>query len=127
MLQYIFIVYIIYYIIYLQVLFSDEAHFLVQGQQVSWVWKGTGSPLREGHIVQRKSSALRRSCFGGALAIGKPGRLHLCEGTMNSDQYIHVINTTVIQEMRERFPDGDGIFQQDLVSCRKAKAVNKVF
>jgi len=49
------------------------------------------------------------------------------DGMMNSDKYLDVIQRKVIPHMRETFPEGGGIFQQDLVPCHASKKVKKFF
>jgi transposase len=44
---------------------------------------------------------------------------------MNSEKYIDVFQHKLLPEMRKLFPDGDGIFQQDLAPCHTSKRVAK--
>ena len=44
---------------------------------------------------------------------------------MSSDQYCHIINTRVTQELQQQLSDGDGTFQQDLASCHTFKKTIK--
>ena len=46
---------------------------------------------------------------------------------MSSDKYIDVIENKVIPDMRKAFPDGEGMFQQDLVPCDSSKKVKTIF
>ena len=40
---------------------------------------------------------------------------------MNVDKYIEVIQRKVVEDMERAFPNGGGIFQQDLDPCHTAK------
>ena len=51
------------------------------------------------------------------------GSLHPVEGMMRSQQYIEVVQRRVIPEMNQLFPDGSGVFQQDLAPCHTSKQV----
>ena len=44
---------------------------------------------------------------------------------MDSDKYLDVIQRKVIPYMRETFPEGGGIFQQDLPPCHASKKVKQ--
>ena len=109
-----------------QVLFSDETHFCVSGSQAKFVRRASGDKLRSAHINQTVKHPTKVMFWGSFCAAGT-GRLHLCEGMMNSSQYCEVIAHRVVPEMQQRFPDGDGIFQQDLAPCHTSKMSKKKF
>ena len=44
---------------------------------------------------------------------------------MNSDRYIKVIEKKVIPNLKNAFPGGEGIFQQDLAPCHTSKKCAK--
>ena len=46
---------------------------------------------------------------------------------MNVDKYIKVIQRKVMRDMERVFPNGRGIFQQDLAPCHTAKKVQNTF
>ena len=46
---------------------------------------------------------------------------------MSSEKYMDVIESKNIPDMRRAFPDGEGIFQQDLASCHSSKKVKTIF
>ncbi|KAG1693198.1 Rho GTPase-activating protein 26 [Nymphon striatum] len=54
-------------------------------------------------------------------------RLVCVEGMMNSDKYKAVLQTHLLPTMRRDFPDGDGIFQQDLAPCHTSCKMRTFF
>ena len=62
-----------------------------------------------------------RGCFGH----NGVGPLQPIDGMMRSEQYITILNKKVSQKLKKQYPDGMGIFQQDLVSCHASKMVKK--
>ena len=63
--------------------------------------------------------------FWGCFSFYGIGSLHPVEGMMHSQQYIEVVQRRVIPEMNRLFPDGSGVFQQDLAPCHTSKQVKK--
>ena len=51
------------------------------------------------------------------------GLLKPVEGMMNSEKYLDVLTKKVKPEMARKFPEGSGIFQQDLASCLTSRKV----
>lgn len=49
------------------------------------------------------------------------GRLHICQGNMNKEQYLYVLQTRVMQQMLDWFPRGDGVFMHDKAPCHTAR------
>lgn len=105
-----------------KVLFTDESHFVVQGQQCSFVRKGINSPLKEAHINQSVKHPVK-VMFWGCFSAKGTGRLHICEGMMNSRQYMTVIDRRIAYQLQEHFPDGNGILQHDLAPCHNSRVV----
>ena len=108
----------------MQVLFSDESHFEVQGQRSQFVRRSDGEPIRPGHIKQYAKHPEKKMFWGCFSAFG-PGRLYPVTGMMNSDTYIEVLQTHLIPEMLKVFSNGNGILQQDLATCHTSKKVKK--
>ena len=105
-----------------KVLVSDESHFFVQGQQSQHTRRTVGEPVTEGHINQFVKHP-EKKMFWGCFSYYGIGPLHLVEGMMISAQYIDVLKSRVVPEMSKLFPDGSGLFQQDLAPCRTSKVV----
>ena len=52
------------------------------------------------------------------------GQLYIVQGTMKQDQYKTVLQTTLIPQIREWFPNGEKIvFMQDGAPCHTAKSI----
>lgn len=103
-----------------KVLFTDESHFFVQGQQVRYVRRSSGDKLSYQHVNQTVKHP-QKVMFWGCFSAAGPGRLHVCDGMMNSDQYIKVIDERIVPELNEKFPEGDGVLQQDKAPCHTSK------
>ena len=56
-----------------------------------------------------------------------PGQLINVEGIMNSDKYKAILQTHLLPVLQRGFPDGDGIFQQDLAPCHTSKKIRAFF
>ena len=106
------------------VIFSDETHMFVQGQRSQHVQKSQNKKIRNAHIDQCVKHP-QKKMFGGCFSFYGIGSLHPVEGMMRSQQYIEVVQQRVIPEMNRLFPDGSGVFQQDLAPCHTLKQVKK--
>ena len=61
--------------------------------------------------------------FWGCFSYYGVGPLKPVEGMMNSEKYLDVLTKKVIPEMAKKFPEGSGIFQQDLAPCHTSRKV----
>ena len=107
-----------------RVIFSDETHMFVQGQRNQHVRRSQNEKIRNAHIDQRVKHP-QKKMFWGCFSFYGIGSLHPVEGMMRSQQYIEVVQRRVIPEMNRLFPDGSGVFQQDLAPCHTSKQVKK--
>ena len=86
-----------------------------------------GHPLTEAHFehtVKHPVSVMFWSCF----SYYGVGRVHVIEGTLNTDGYLsEIINGRLLQQMTEWYPQGNGIFQQDNAPCHVSKKAMKHF
>ena len=105
-----------------QILFSDESHFLVQGVRSQHVRISKGEPLKERHIDQAVKHSPKKM-FWGCFSYYGIGPLKPVEDMMNSERYLDVLTKKVISEMARKFPEGSGIFQQDLAPCHTSRKV----
>jgi hypothetical protein len=54
------------------------------------------------------------------------GRLHIVEGTMRQAQYKRILQTKLIPQLSQWFPNGERyVFMQDGASCHTAKSVTR--
>lgn len=107
-------------------LFSDEAHFEVQGQRSRFVRRSVGEPIRSQHVEQCIKHP-DKQMFWGCFSYSSIGPLAAVNGMMCSNQYINVLRQQALPELRKRFPHKNGIFQQDLAPCHTSKKVRQFF
>ncbi|KAJ4426509.1 hypothetical protein ANN_27323 [Periplaneta americana] len=107
------------------VLFSDESHFEVHGHRVSYVRKGS-EKVTAAHLQQApKYSPI--VMFWGCFTHEGPGALIPIKGMMNPDKYIHLLETRIVPQLQKSFPDGRGVFQQDLAPCHTSRKTTEFF
>ena len=109
-----------------KVIFSDESHFIVQGFKSRYVRRGIGEPLRRGHIDQAPKHPPKKMFWGYFSFLGT-GTLVPVEGMMNSNKYMEILRQKLVPALAERYPAGDGIFQQDLAPCHTSKKCQQFF
>ena len=109
-----------------KVVFTDETHFLVQGQKSRYVRKFVSEQLRSVHLDQNVKHP-QKVMFWGSFCYSGVQELYRVEGMMNSDKYINVVDEIVLSNMNKLYPDGSGIFQQDLAPCHTSKKVKEFF
>lgn len=109
-----------------RVMFSDESHFLVQGQRSQYVRRSKNEEITEEHMNQYIKNPEKRM-FWGCFHHNGVGSLYPIKGIMNADSYMQVVNTKVENDMADAFPAGEGIFQHDLAPCHTANKVKKLF
>ena len=104
-----------------QVAFSDESLFQAQPAGYRKQWQPPKSPpaIRPVHRHPVKVMVWSLFCMQGT------GRLHIVEGNMNKEQYLHVLRTRMAIQMREWFPNGDGIFMHDRAPCHTARVCSQ--
>ena len=61
--------------------------------------------------------------FWGCFSYYGVGPFNPVEGMMNSEKYLDVLTKKVIPKMVRKFPEGSGIFQQDLAPCHTSRKV----
>ena len=107
-----------------RVIFSDETYMFVQSQRSQQVRRSQNEKIRNAHIDQHVKHP-QKKMFWGCFSFYGIGSLHPVEGMMRSQQCIEVVQRRVIPEMNRLFPDGSGVFQQDLVHYHTSKQVKK--
>ena len=107
-----------------KVLFSDESHFYVRGEHSRFVRRSIEEPLNHHHVNQTVKHP-QKKMFWGCFSYADVGFLFSVESMMNSDRYIEVIKKKVIPNPNNAFPEGKGIFQQDLAPCHTSKKCAK--
>lgn len=103
-----------------KVMFSDETCIEVQPYHTQYVRRSIGETPSKDHF-----SALHRHpvkvMLWSCMSIHGTGRVHVVEGSMNKEQYLRVLEHSVIPQSRDWWPSGSWIFQQDLAPCHTAK------
>ena len=105
-----------------KVLFSDESHFLVQGERSQHVRRSIGEPIRECHMNQSVKHPPKKMFWGSFSCYGV-GSLLPIEGMMNAEKCIKVVEKKVAANLANAVPDGSGVYQHDSAPCHKAKKV----
>ena len=98
---------------------------------ISWckdseVSRSPGEKLREVHVDQTVKHP-EKKMFWGCFSYYGVGSLRPVEGMMRSAQYIDVLEKKAIPDMQRAFPDGSGVFQQDLAPCHTSKISTNFF
>ena len=101
-----------------KVLFSDETHFFVQGRHSKYVRISEGEKLSPMHFNQAVKHP-EKKMFWGCFSFSGVGTLSPIEGMMNSARYTELIRRKVTRDMQRAFPEGGGVFQQDLLHASK--------
>ncbi len=95
------------------VLWSDESVFQVffgrNGRRVLWTKEEKDHPDYYQQQVQKPGSVMVWGCVS---ALGK-GSLHFCDGTINAEKYIEILEHNILPSRRHLFQGRPCIFQQD--------------
>ena len=104
-----------------QVVWSDETAIEMLDYTPRFVRFVDGFPETRDHVVnttKHPAKVIIWSCF----SYTGPGRSHVVECSMNTDWYVNdIIDGRVIPQLREWFPSGTGILQQDNAPCHVSK------
>lgn len=111
-------------IFFFQVCFSDESTVQILTDKSEFVRRRPDEKFKEDCIVQRVKHPLSIMVWSIISSQGT-GRLYIVEGTMRQDQYIKVLETRMLPQVQEWFPNGDFTFMHDSAPCHKAKKVTK--
>ena len=109
-----------------KVLFSDETHFLVQGQRSKFVRKAANESLSASHINQTVKHPSKKM-FWGCFSYSGTGTLIPIEGMMNSEKYKSLLGQRLAIELDKVQGRGIAIFQQDSALCHVSKIMMKYF
>lgn len=107
-----------------RVCFSDESTFEIMVDKARFVRRRTGEAFNRDCIVERVKHPTSVMVWS-VISVHGPGRLYIVEGMMNQVQYKKVLETRLLPQLREWFPDGHCIFMQDGAPCHTAKSVKQ--
>jgi hypothetical protein len=108
-----------------RVCFSDESHFEILGSNAQHVYRRPGERFEEACVVGEVKFP-DKVMIWGLISIRGIGGLHFVNGMMELGQYSEVIETKMLPQVREWFPDGNYVFMHDKVPSHRAKYVSKV-
>ncbi|KAJ4435632.1 hypothetical protein ANN_18248, partial [Periplaneta americana] len=97
----------------------------VHGHRVSYIRKGS-EKVTAAHLQQAPKYP-PKVMFWGCFTHEGPGALIRIKGMMNSDKYIHLLETRIVPQLQKSFPDGRGVFQQDLAPCHTSRKTTEFF
>lgn len=103
-----------------QVAFSDESSFECRTASSHSVWH---TPESHQPTLPHIPHPIKVMIWG-MFSFWGTGRLHVCEGNMNSQQYLHVLRTGMKPQLDEWYREG-GIFMQDNAPCHTARVVKQ--
>lgn len=109
-----------------QVTFSDESTIDILDDRIETVRRRSGEEFHP-QCLKKTIKFPQKIMVWGAISIHGTSRLHVVEGTMNSEKYIRVLETRLLPQIRDWFGDSQWIFQQDSAPCHTAKSVKKWF
>ena len=109
-----------------KVIFSDESSFELQPPSSQFVPRNRGQAPTEDHFLQAFRHPIKVMLWS-CISVHGPGRVHVVEGSMNSNQYKEVISHCVVPQIIEWFGTENYWFQQDLAPCHTSRQVKDFF
>ena len=109
-----------------RVIFTDETCLELSARTPHFVRRSVGEKLTTSHMVQTIKHP-SKVMFWGCFSWHGPGRLHACEGSMNSAAYCDIIRDRIVAQAEDWFPnDGPWYLQQDSAPCHVSKVSMKL-
>jgi hypothetical protein len=106
------------------VCFTDESMFKIMEENVQFVRRRPGEEFKKECVVQTVKHPTQVMVWSVFSTFG-PGRLYIVEGTMNQHQYRRVLETRLIPQIKEWYPEGGAILLHDGAPCHRAKSISK--
>ena len=109
---------------WVRVVFSDESRFLVFSDSGRvWVWRKTHRAYQAKRLQATVKFGGGSVMVWGAIFKGGGSKLVLCDGRMNSANYITVLEDGLLPILNSQ--NGNLIFMEDGAPCHTAKATQK--
>lgn len=108
-----------------RVCFSDESMIEIQPNHSQFVRRNRDESLTAAHFQASYKHPVKVMLWG-IMSYRGTGRLHVCEGAMNQEQYQTIIKTRVVPQLKDWFGDEACYFQHDLAPCHTAKSCLKL-
>lgn len=111
-----------------KVIFSDESNFDLQNIAgiCQYVRRSVGEAYKPQCVLPTVKHPLTVMIWGCFSARGA-GRIHVCEGRMNAEKYLKVMEDKLLKSARDLYKDEEWIFQQDNAPCHTAKRCKEWF
>ena len=110
------------------VIFSDEKKFKLYGNDSCLkFWIGDDEKLNPDCVSRTEKYSVSVMVWGCFTSKGV-GRLHLCEGSVNSDAYINILNTRLLPSASDYFSGANldyWLFQDDNAPCHRSSTVKR--
>ena len=108
-----------------KVIFSDESTFTIQNHVGNNIVRRRPHEAFSPQCILPTIKHPTSVMIWGCMASKGIGRLHICEGMMNTTKYTAVLETKLLASARSLFPDECWIFQDGNAPCHRAKLVKR--
>ena len=104
-----------------KVIFSDETSVEIQPAASQFVRRNSGETPTRMHFKPSFRHPVKLMIWS-CISFHGTGRIHLVEGSMNSDQYARVISGRLLPQINEWYSSSENCwFQQDLAPCHTSR------
>lgn len=100
-----------------KICYSDASTFQLQTSTIPKLWNKISSPSPIRPTLKHPTKFMVWS----VMSVKGAGRLHVVEGNIKTDQYVHVLTTWLLPQVRDWFPEGNYSFMQDGAPCHTSK------
>ena len=109
-----------------RVCFSDESTLEILDDNCRCVRRRPGEEYLPQCLVQKVKHPAKVMVWS-VISLHGPGRLHIVKNMMNAEQYRAVLETRLLPQLQEWFPDGNCVFMQDSAPCHTANVIKGYF
>jgi hypothetical protein len=107
-----------------QVVYTDETAICVTQRQSQFVRKCPGQRFRHEHLALRSGYPVKVMFWGSFSGKGL-GSLHVCQGTINSQAHISILQQHLLRTAASWFPDSPWTLLQDNAPCHNSRLTKK--
>jgi hypothetical protein len=111
---------------FFQVCFSDESTLEILDDNCRYVRRRQGEEYLPQCLVQKVKHPTKVMVWS-VISFKEPGRLYIVNGMMNAEQYKKVLETRLIPQLEDWFPDGNCVYMQDGAPCHTANIIKDYF
>ena len=109
-----------------RVCFSDESTLEILDDRCRYVRRHPGEEFLQQCLVQKVKHPLKVMVWSVVSTKGA-ARNYVVNGMMNAEQYLNVLQTRLIPQLEDWFPDGNCVFMQDSAPCHTARKITDYF